>query len=392
MRTSGCARCDGKLVTRPVVVVRFCLGVPDVIRAAGAGEYLHLRLVDLLVVECRTPAHRFALLRFDVALVAVVILLVRIGFAVAHFSECRPVSVAGQPPLAAAEFAPVRPTAELALSVATARVGISGWRYPPWRGVWYPRGLPQRRELEFSAGRLNSIELNGSFYSLQRPTSYQSWYAETPPDFVFAVKGGRFITHLKRLRNVDVALANFFASGVLALQDKLGPILWQLPERHAFDRVQLEEFFALLPRTTTEALALARKHELPEGRAWLVEQPDRPLRHALEARHPGFIGETVAQVLRANDVSFVVADAAGVWPSNRDITSDFVYVRLHGAEELYASGYSDEALNRWASDVQSWLDSGRDVYVYFDNDTKVRAPFDAVSLARILESRIRPSS
>jgi uncharacterized protein YecE (DUF72 family) len=263
-----------------------------------------------------------------------------------------------------------------------ARVGISGWRYPAWRGDWYPRGLAQRLELEYSSNRLNSIELNGSFYSLQRPANYLSWYAQTPDDFVFSVKGGRFITHLKRLRDVDVALANFFASGVLALRDKLGPILWQLPERHEFDADQLKSFFDLLPRTTSEALALARRHDARlDGRDWLDEQPSRPIRHALEARHPEFVGEKVAAMLRAHDIAFVVADTAGTWPQNRAVTSDFVYVRLHGAEELYASGYTQAALDVWAADIRGWMDDGLDAYVYFDNDMKVRAPFDAVSLA-----------
>jgi uncharacterized protein YecE (DUF72 family) len=275
--------------------------------------------------------------------------------------------------------------------MAEARIGISGWRYPPWRGVWYPKGLPQRSELEYSASKLSSIELNGSFYSLQRPESYLRWYDETPDDFVFSVKGGRFITHMLRLTNSAPALANFFASGVLALRDKLGPILWQLPERHRFDPEQLAAFFDLLPSTTGEALALAKRHDARlDGRDWLQRQPDRPLRHALEARHPEFVGDDVGALLRAHDVSFVVADTAGTWPMNRELTSDFVYVRLHGAEELYASGYTDAALERWATDVRGWLsgDAGdgrpRDVYVYFDNDMKVRAPFDAVSLASLL--------
>jgi uncharacterized protein YecE (DUF72 family) len=277
--------------------------------------------------------------------------------------------------------------------VAVARVGISGWRYPPWRGQWYPKGLPQRSELEFSADRLNSIELNGSFYSLQRPTNYISWRDTTPGAFVFSVKGGRFITHLKRLNDVEIPLANFFASGVLALGDKLGPILWQLPERHPFDPKQLEAFFSLLPRTTTEALALARKHDARlDDRDWLEAQPDRPIRHALEARHPDFVGASVAALLRANDISFVVADTAGTWPQNRELTSDFVYVRLHGAEELYASGYTDEALDRWAADIREWMDTGRDAYVYFDNDMKVRAPFDALGLARRLGIEWGPAS
>jgi uncharacterized protein YecE (DUF72 family) len=269
--------------------------------------------------------------------------------------------------------------------MAIARVGISGWRYPPWRGEWYPKGLPQRGELEYSSGRLNSIELNGSFYSLQRPGNYISWRDATPHGFVFSVKGGRFITHLKRLNDVEVPLANFFASGVLALREKLGPILWQLPERHAFDPDQLKAFFALLPRTTTEALALAKKHDARlADRDWLESQPDRPIRHALEARHPDFIGDTVAALLRQNDIAFVVADTAGTWPQNRAVTSDFVYVRLHGAEELYSSGYTPAALDHWAADIRNWMRDGRDVYVYFDNDMKVRAPFDALGLAERL--------
>jgi uncharacterized protein YecE (DUF72 family) len=269
--------------------------------------------------------------------------------------------------------------------MAEARVGISGWRYPPWRGEWYPPGLPQRLELQYSSGRLNSIELNGSFYSMQRPANYISWREDTPDDFVFSVKGGRFITHLKRLKDVEIPLANFFASGVLALREKLGPILWQLPERHAFDAEQLSAFFDLLPRTTTEALALARKHDARlDDRDWLESQPERPIRHALEARHPGFIGDAVAGLLRTNDIGFVVADTAGIWPQNREVTSDFVYVRLHGAEELYASGYTPAALDAWAADIRNWMATGLDVYVYFDNDMKVRAPFDALGLAERL--------
>jgi uncharacterized protein YecE (DUF72 family) len=269
--------------------------------------------------------------------------------------------------------------------MAVARVGISGWRYPPWRGEWYPKGLPQRSELEYSSGRLNSIELNGSFYSLQRPANYLSWRQATPDGFVFSVKGGRFVTHLKRLNDVEIPLANFFASGVLALGEKLGPILWQLPERHAFDAEQLRTFFDLLPRTTGQALELAKKHDARlDDRDWLEAVTDRPLRHALEARHPDFIGPSVASLLRENDIAFVVADTAGIWPQNREVTSDFVYLRLHGAEELYASGYTDDALDRWAADVRGWMSAGLDAYIYFDNDMKVRAPFDALGLAQRL--------
>ena len=169
------------------------------------------------------------------------------------------------------------------------RVGTSGWRYPPWRGVFYPPGLPQRLELAHLAGLMNSVELNGSFYSLQRPESYRAWAAETPDDFVFAVKGSRYITHLKQLRDVRIPLANFLASGLLALGPKLGPVLWQLPPRLRFDAARIDEFLTLLPRSTGAAAQLAGEHdERLDGRAETTTDADRPLRHALEVRHESF--------------------------------------------------------------------------------------------------------
>jgi len=269
-----------------------------------------------------------------------------------------------------------------------ALVGISGWRYPGWRGDFYPKGLPQRRELEYAAERLDSVEINGSFYSLQRPESYRRWRSEVPDDFVFAVKGGRFITHMKRLRDIETPLANFFASGVLALGATLGPILWQLPERLPFDAELLEHFLAQLPRTTGAALALARRHDARlDGRAWLEIETDAPLRHCLEVRHPSYTGPEFAALLAAQGVGSVVADTAGRFPFIDAVTADFVYVRLHGADELYASGYDDAALDDWAARTRGWLDGSgaadgrpRDVYLYFDNDARGHAPFDAMRL------------
>ncbi|MFI5710597.1 DUF72 domain-containing protein [Kribbella sp. NPDC051620] len=262
------------------------------------------------------------------------------------------------------------------------RVGISGWRYPPWRKVFYPDGLPQRAELEYASRRLNSIELNGSFYSLQRPTSYQRWYDETPPGFVFSVKGPRFVTHLKKLADVEAPLANFFASGVLALADKLGPVLWQLPPTLGYERDRLAAFFELLPRSTKEAVKVAKGHdERMEGRSLLTSSVDQPLRHALEIRHSSYENEEFLELLREHDIAVVCADTAGKWPMMDSVTTDFGYVRLHGAEELYVSGYDDKALDTWAEKIVAWQ---RPVYVYFDNDVKVRAPFDAEGLARRL--------
>ncbi|GCE74968.1 DUF72 domain-containing protein [Cellulomonas biazotea] len=285
------------------------------------------------------------------------------------------------------------------------RVGISGWRYAPWRGVFYPRGLPQRQELEFAAERMTTIEVNGSFYALQRPDSYRAWAQATPDDFVLSVKGPRFVTHLKKLADVGTPLANFFASGLLALGPKLGPVLWQLPPTLGYDPDRLAAFFAQLPRTTQAAAELATAHdERLDGRAWTTTDADRPVRHVMEVRHATFETPGFVELLRAHDVGLVVADTAGRWPVMHDVTSDVVYVRLHGDTELYVSGYDDAALDRWAARLRVWEaggepagartlagpaapSAGRDVFVYFDNDVKVRAPLDAMALERRLGLR-----
>jgi len=261
------------------------------------------------------------------------------------------------------------------------RIGISGWTYPPWRKVFYPEGLAQRRELEYASRQLSSIEINGSFYSLHRPESWQSWRDETPDDFLFSVKGGRFITHMKKLSGIEAPLANFFASGVLALGPKLGPMLWQLPPNLGFDERRVADFLEKLPRTTSEAVALAARHdERVEGRTWLTTDADRKVRHAMEVRHPSFETPAFTDLLRAHDVAVVTADTAGKWPMLLEPTTDLAYVRLHGDAELYVSGYSDEALDVWAARIRGWRDGGADVVVYFDNDVKVAAPFDAQRL------------
>ena len=285
------------------------------------------------------------------------------------------------------------------------RIGISGWRYAGWRGTFYPKDLAQRRELEFAASMFNTIEVNGSFYSLQRPSSYQRWFEATPSDFLFAVKGGRFITHMKKLRGVETALANFFASGVLALGEKLGPILWQLPPNLGFDSDRLREFFSLLPRDTTEAVRLAKRHDnkLKASPFTRLDRAGagRSLRHAIEVRHQSFMTPDFFRLLRQHDVGFVIADTAGKFPYAEDLSADFVYIRLHGAEKLYVSGYDDRALDSWARRIKLWRSGrqppdarlieerksdhrSRDIFVYFDNDAKVHAPFDAIRLAERL--------
>lgn len=287
---------------------------------------------------------------------------------------------------------------------ARIRIGISGWRYTPWRGVFYPNELPQRLELHYASRILPTIEINGSFYSLQHPASYQRWHDDTPADFVFAVKGPRFITHMKKLRDIETPLANFFASGVFNLHRKLGPILWQFPPNFRYDPAKLTKFFELLPRDTEAALKLARRRDARmNGRARLRIDAQRPLRHAIEIRHESFCDASFIDLLREHNIALVIAETAKRFPMPHDITADFVYMRLHGDKELYRSGYSDRALEKWAKRIQAWQRGGeprgvqkisklkpptskpRDVYCYFDNtDVKLRAPVDAQALMRKL--------
>jgi uncharacterized protein YecE (DUF72 family) len=281
----------------------------------------------------------------------------------------------------------------------TIRIGISGWRYKPWRGKFYPKDLTQKSELSFAAGKFNSLEINGTFYSLQRVSSFQRWAADTPDEFVFSVKGPRFITHIRRLREVETPLANFLASGALLLGKKLGPFLWQFPPNFRYDPKLLEDFFRLLPHDSVAAAKVASKHDARIRSEEGLEIPGKfAVRHAIEIRHQSFANAEFVQLLRRYNVAMVCADTVA-WPRLMDLTSDFVYCRLHGAEELYANGYDDVALDAWATRVTDWAcgreprdaervieQSGpkrraRDVFMYFDNDLKVRAPVDALALA-----------
>lgn len=283
-------------------------------------------------------------------------------------------------------------------------VGVSGWSYPHWRSAFYPPGLPARRQLAYIAERLPSVEVNASFYALQRPGTWRRWYDETPPGFVFAVKGSRFITHRKKLRDVEVPLANFLASGLLCLREKLGPLVWQLAPRHRLDLEKIDAFLRLLPRDTAAAARLARGHD-PRftGRTAFDVDARRPLRHALEVRHPSFLVPPFVDLLRRHRVALAISDAAG-WPRVEEVTADFVYARLHGAEHTYASRYDDAALAAWAARLRRWAagseppdarrvapgpsppPGARDVYVYFDNDAQAHAPHDALRLLDLLEA------
>jgi uncharacterized protein YecE (DUF72 family) len=287
------------------------------------------------------------------------------------------------------------------------RIGISGWRYRGWRGAFYPTALPQKNELSYASSKFTTVEINGTFYSMQRPASFAAWTAATPDDFVFSLKGPRFITHMLKLTRAKTPLANFFASGVLRLGSKLGPILWQLPPNLGFSTERLEEFFDLLPRSSEAAVQLARHHDAKlKGRAWLKIDADRRIRHAVEIRHESFRTAEFVRLLRKYDVALVCADSVD-WPLVSDLTSDFAYCRLHGSAILYASGYGELALQTWARRITAWsrgipvnerrmliqkpVADGRkrDVFVYFDNDAKVRAPFDAQSLQSKVDKLLR---
>jgi uncharacterized protein YecE (DUF72 family) len=276
--------------------------------------------------------------------------------------------------------------------VSEYRIGISGWRYAPWRKQFYPVGLPQKDELYFASRAVNSIEINGSFYALQTPARYQGWHDDTPDDFMFSVKAPRFITHIRRLKDVEHPIANFFASGVLNLRKKLGPILWQFPPSFKFDAGLFEEFLHLLPFTTKEAFDSAQKYHADFENP--VKRSSR-LRHCVEIRNPSFRDPAFAELLQKFNVALVVADSAGRWPYIEEVTSDFIYMRLHGDAELYRSGYSDAALKRWFERMQTWHagkqpkdaqrisesaavnGSPRDRFCYFENTDKLWAPYDA---------------
>ena len=230
-----------------------------------------------------------------------------------------------------------------------------------------------------------------------------------PDDFVFAVKGSRCIPHMKKLGNVEEALANFFAQGVLRLGKKLGPMLWQFPPQFVFDPAKLETFFKMLPRTMKQAAQLAGAHGPKlRGQAYTTIErgtAKQAIRHCVEIRHESFAVPEFIRLLRRHNIGSVVADTVE-WPLLMDVTTDFVYCRLHGSEQLYASGYDDIALDLWADRVAAWRNGGdaatgrfasgercrkipaRDVYVYFDNDMKVRAPFDAQSLRERVQQQL----
>lgn len=258
------------------------------------------------------------------------------------------------------------------------RVGVGGWTYEPWRGSFFPAGLVQKRELEFASRQLTSIEINGTFYGSQRPESFARWHDETPDDFVFALKGPRFATNRRVLAEAGASVERFFASGVLNLKDKLGPVNWQLPPHKHFDAADVEAFLKLLPMRA-------------EGRR---------LRHALEVRHDSFLTPEFVALAREYGAAIVLA-ADARYPQIADLSADFVYARVMGTREDEPDGYPAAELDAWAERARRWGagESGnglqtvsevppepgpRDVFLFIISGFKLRNPAAAMALIRRL--------
>lgn len=281
------------------------------------------------------------------------------------------------------------------------RVGLSGWSYEGWRGDFYPEGLPHKHELAFATQHFPTLEVNGTFYSLSKPGAMRSWYETAPRGFVYALKGSRFITHNKKLGDVDEAMSNFMASGVLELKDKLGPILWQLSPNMRFDADRVDRFLAMLPRDLDGVAGMARKATLDRPQSTKRAGDNHRVRHVIEPRHESFFGEEMVAVARRHGVALAFSHSS-VWPYTEEVTAGFVYLRLHGPRRLYSSGYTRAELERWADRIRVWADGSqpddaerlterrpprrkrRDVYVYFDNDSGGHAPKDATTLLKLL--------
>jgi uncharacterized protein YecE (DUF72 family) len=249
----------------------------------------------------------------------------------------------------------------------TIRVGIGGWVFAPWRGVFYPPGLVQARELSHASRQVTAIEINGTFYGAQKPASFRRWYDETPDGFVFSVKGPRFVTHRRDLATAGPSIDRFFSGGVLELGAKLGPILWQFAPFMRFEEAAFAAFLALLPRGIN-------------GRA---------LRHVVEVRHPSFATPAFTELLRCHGIVVALVDDEK-YPAITETTGDFVYARLRRCAPDEPTGYTPPALDDWAARAGEWCADGRDCFVYFINGAKIRAPAAAVSLLGRLP-RLAPS-
>jgi len=252
-------------------------------------------------------------------------------------------------------------------------VGVGGWNFAPWRGSFYPKGVTQAKELHYASRQLTSIEINSTFYGLQKPATFKKWHDETPDDFVFSLKAPRFVTNRGQLASAASSIERFLASGILQLGDKLGPINWQLAPGKPFDAADLEAFLALLPQ----------------------KLDGRPLRHALEVRDASFADPAYVALARNHNVATDFTDSPE-YPSFADVTGDFVYARLRCSEAKQTTGYAPATLDAWARRAREWARGSepddlprvappsnareRDVFVYFINGAKERAPAAAMAL------------
>ncbi|ODT69290.1 MAG: hypothetical protein ABS75_17350 [Pelagibacterium sp. SCN 63-23] len=268
----------------------------------------------------------------------------------------------------------------------TFRSGTAGWVYAPWRGTFFPTGLVQKNELAYAASRLTSIEINATFRANQKPESFARWAAETPEGFQFSVKGPQLVTHIRRLRNCERELANFFASGPLALGDKLGPFIWQLPPNLVFDSDQLASFLSMLPRDIATYTSLAGKADGLKTEPYLEPNGITTIRHAIEPRHPSFDDPAADALLREYNVARVIADTAE--NPSRTLTADFAYCRLQGPSRPDAEGYQEDDIAELATLMEQWLAAGHDVFAYFVHEDKLHAPANAIALRKALNIRL----
>lgn len=233
-------------------------------------------------------------------------------------------------------------------------IGTSGWNYPHWKGRFYPQDCPKTRWLDFYATQFHTVEVNATFYRLPKPATFTTWKHKTPKNFTWAVKANRFITHVKRLKDVNEPLDRFYRCAS-ELGHKLGPILFQLPPSLAYDEELIRDF---------------------------VDRLDPRYRHVLEVRHPSWIQDSFFSLLEQRNVAFAISDTAGRYPFHDAVTARFVYIRLHGSQKLYRSCYSREELETWADRIRSW---NRETFIYFDNDAEAHAPHNARELHELLE-------
>jgi uncharacterized protein YecE (DUF72 family) len=267
---------------------------------------------------------------------------------------------------------------EKSVGAGRIRVGIGGWTFEPWRGAFYPKGLAQTRELEYASGKVTSIEINGTFYRTQKPSTFRQWRDQTPDGFVFSVKAPRYATHRRVLAEAGESIGRFIESGLTELGDKLGPILWQLMPTAKFDAADLAAFLKLLPA----------KHD---GRA---------LRHVLEVRHESFAQAAFVKLLRDHNVAAVAVDS-DKHAAIHDVTADFVYLRLERTAEKEPTGYPPAAMAAWAGRLKAWAagqepadavrhgaaasPKPRDVFAYFISGAKVRNPAAAMAMLERLD-------